>query len=122
MAPRVHSRAKVANYVETIAGRKGVKGAPRRDRLGKIVGWQQDRRCYFDGVDINGRRADAWHCGEDVHPRAWHDRRRLERQKARLLRRPRCMICDAPLDPRLRGDTCSRACAVKRWNWFRRAA
>lgn len=80
----------------------------------------RERRCYFDGDDISHRRADAWHCGPERHPLAWHQRAAMLAAKDRVVKRPRCMICPNPLDPKRKGVTCSRACAVKRWNWFRR--
>lgn len=79
------------------------------------------RACAICGADISHRRCDAWHCGEAVHgKRAWHQRERHELRMARVLKRPRCMICSAPLDPKRKGVTCGRRCAYTRWNWFRR--
>ena len=42
-----------------------------------------------------------------------------ERRAAFLYRHPRCCICSGPLR-RTGNYTCSRACSVKRWNWFGR--
>ena len=96
--------------------------AVAKDATGRFLGSVAVRTCYFCGVDISDRRKDAWACAEHAGPRAWHLRRRREGQLARRLSRPRCMICSKPLDPKLKGSTCSRECAVKRWNWFRRGS
>lgn len=66
------------------------------------------RTCWFDGADISLRRHDAWHCGPDVHPNAWHARKVIERQRARAKRR--CVICNGPLNVNRVGVACSRRC------------
>jgi hypothetical protein len=83
------------------------------------------RPCLRCGQPIVGRSSRAVYCSRvckgTAAMRRFRQRRRLEAQFAR----PRCMICDAPLPygstgHNLSARTCSRACAVKRWNWFGR--
>ncbi len=105
---------------EVVSRGRGVIASQAAQRAARATA-RPERRCYLCGADISARRKDAWHCGTGVHgPRVWHLRRRRVGQSARLLRRPRCMICDAPLNPKLKGWTCSRACATKRSNWYLR--
>lgn len=78
-----------------------------------------ERRCLMCQADISHRRRDAWHCGAAVHGTdMWNMRMYRRKIAATALRRPRCMICDKPLNPKLKGWTCSRPCAVKRHNWY----
>lgn len=70
-------------------------------------------------MSLEGRRSTARWCS--VRCRTYDVRR--QRRLAAQIKRPRCMICDAPLPYgksgfNLSATTCSQECHVKRNNWF----
>lgn len=85
------------------------------------------RACEYEpcSKSLVGMRSHARYCSRKHSMYA----RRLARRRAALLARPRCAICPNPLPYKtgwqgrgvsLSARTCSRPCAVRFYNWFRR--
>lgn len=80
--------------------------------------------CLGCATEFTAKHAQARWCGKACydHHRRWPARR--ERILAAVARRPRCVICDAPIrygdkGVSYRSTTCgNRACAVRRNHWY----
>ena len=78
--------------------------------------------CVFCGKRLTGRQS-RW-CSQACRDHVRRDPARWERVLAAIARRPRCIICDAPIHygrPGTRYDatTCGkRVCAVRRFDWY----
>jgi hypothetical protein len=100
---------------------------PSRDRSGdtprspKPRGRTTCRRCGADITHLRDRRDRQWCSKQCLIYFSREEKRRIA-----IKRRPRCMICDAPIryghsGVNLKARTCGRPdCVVKLYNWFTR--
>ena len=87
------------------------------DALGHFAGGQV-RRCLLCGASLDGRVPQVRYCASCPGP-ARRKHQRTMRLQAVAYMRPRCMICDNPIQyKRPNKMTCSLKCSTKRYVWF----